>query len=104
MIVEYVRYQIEPARAAEFLAAYHQAAVSLVASPHCHGYELTQCTEEPESFVLRILWDSLEGHMQGFRKSEEFKPFFAAVKPFYGAIQEMHHYQLTELQWQRAAG
>jgi quinol monooxygenase YgiN len=101
MIVEYIRYTIEPARSEAFLAAYQVASASLQASPHCLAYELTQCTEAPESFVLRIEWDSAEGHLQGFRKSAEFRPFFAAIQPYVKDIAEMRHYQQTALRWSR---
>jgi quinol monooxygenase YgiN len=101
MIVEYIRYSIEPSRAKDFLSAYEAAAKSMKDSPHCLGYELTQCTEARESFILRILWDSAEGHLKGFRTSPEFKPFFAAVAPFGKDIQEMRHYELTTLRWSR---
>jgi quinol monooxygenase YgiN len=46
------------------------------------------------------MWDSEEGHMQGFRKSEQFKPFFAAVQPFIKSIEEMRHYE-PMLRWSR---
>jgi len=101
MIVEYVRYTIDPSRAEDFMAAYETAAASLKESPHCFGYELTRCTEARESFVLRILWDSEEGHVRGFRASPQFRPFFAAVQPFVRDIQEMRHYELTPLRWAR---
>ncbi len=101
MIVEYVRYTVEPARAKSFLDAYQAAGESLKKSPHCVGYELSQCTEAPESFILRILWDSAEGHLNGFRKSPEFQPFFAAISPFIKDIQEMRHYERTALRWSR---
>ncbi len=101
MIVEYVRYRIAPERAEDFLTAYESAAKSLKDSPHCLGYELAQCTEARECFTLRILWDSAEGHMQGFRKSEPFKPFFAAIQPYVGNIEEMRHYEVTTVSWMR---
>ena len=101
MIVEYIRYRIGPARERDFLGAYEAAAASLRASPHCLGYELSRCTEAHESYTLRILWDSAEGHLQGFRKSEEFKPFLAAVQPFLKDIEEMRHYEQTSLCWAR---
>jgi quinol monooxygenase YgiN len=44
---------------------------------------------------LRIEWDSIDGHMQGFRKSEGFRSFFAAIKPYLDRIEEMRHYKLT---------
>lgn len=101
MIVEYVRYKIQPAQAAAYEAAYEVASASMRASPHCLGYELSQCTDAKEHYILRILWDSHEGHLKGFRASEEFKPFFAAVKPFTTGIEEMRHYDLTSLRWSR---
>ena len=101
MIVEYIRYGIDAARATEFLAAYETASKSLRESKHCLGYELSQCTEARESFTLRILWDSEEGHIKGFRTSPQFKPFLAAVQPFVKDIAEMRHYELTALHWAR---
>jgi len=102
MTVEYIRYIIEPSRAEAFVAAYTTAAVSLRESPHCQGYELTRCTEATESYVLRIVWDSEQGHLQGFRKSPQFKTFLAAIQPFVRDIEEMRHYEPTALHWSRS--
>lgn len=101
MIVEYIRYTIEQARAHDFVAAYATASQSLQRSSHCLGYELTQCTEAPESFMLRILWDSHEGHMKGFRQGPEFRAFFSAIQPFVKDIAEMRHYARTDIAWTR---
>ena len=101
MIVEYIRYTVEALRATEFLVAYETAAKSLRESAHCLGYELSQCTEARESFILRIQWDSAEGHLKGFRTSAEFKPFLAAIQPFIKDIAEMRHYEVLPIQWTR---
>jgi quinol monooxygenase YgiN len=91
MIVEYIRYKIPEARRQEFEAAYDKAQASLNASSHCLAYEVTHGIEEPDNYVVRIEWDSEEGHMKGFRTSPEFQPFLAAVRPFFNDIQEMKH-------------
>lgn len=101
MIVEYVRYNVDSSQAGEFFAAYELASASMRASPHCLGYELSRCTEAKDHYVLRIVWDSHEGHLEGFRKSAEFKPFFAAVQPYTKNIDEMRHYDVTSLRWSR---
>ena len=101
MIVEYIRYTIEAARARQFLSAYETAANSLRESSHCLGYELSQCTEARESFILRIQWDSEEGHLKGFRASAEFKPFLTAIQPFIKDIAEMRHYEVLPINWSR---
>ncbi len=59
------------------------------------SYELARCHEEPERYVLRIAWTSIDDHLHGFRKSAEFKPFLAAIKPYIYEIEEMRHYNVT---------
>lgn len=94
MIVEYIRYAVPSERTGEFEAAYDRAGRVLQASPHCLRFEVALGVEEPEHFVVRIEWDSVEGHERDFRDSPQFAEFFAAVKPFFGDIQEMKHYEV----------
>jgi heme-degrading monooxygenase HmoA len=95
MIVEYIRYKIEPSRADEFTDAYRRAGALLDASPHCERWEAARCVDEPDKQIVRIEWDSVEGHLQGFRQSADFKPFLDATGPFFNDIEEMTHYQVT---------
>ena len=95
MIVEYIRYRIEQADAADFEAAYQRAAVPLAAAPQCVDFELSRCVDEPEWYVLRITWTSAEDHMRGFRGGEHFGAFFAEIKPYLQSVEEMRHYRRT---------
>jgi heme-degrading monooxygenase HmoA len=104
MIVEYIRYNLSKhasglheETSGGFEAAYRAASASLDASPHCLGYELTRCVEEQDRYILRIEWDSLEGHLTGFRRAPEFASFLEAIKPYIGQIEEMQHYRLTSV-------
>ena len=69
-------------------------------SPNCLAYELARCHEEPERYVLRIHWDSLEGHLQGFRKSPGFRDFLASIRGYIDDIEEMQHYVATDVRSQ----
>jgi quinol monooxygenase YgiN len=104
MIVEYIRYAIKTHATdshedtfGAFEAAYRKAAAALDASPHCLGYELSRCVEEPWRYTLRIEWDSIDGHLLGFRRSAEFRPFLDAIKAFIPEIEEMQHYMVTAI-------
>ena len=97
MIIEYIRYNINAARQEGFITAYSKASEQLDNSEHCLGYELTQCEEEPTSFILRIKWTSTENHLNGFRKSKDFMAFLNHVRPFFNDIAEMNHYGLTKV-------
>ena len=98
MIVEYIRYRVPSERCAEFERAYASAGEPLLASPHCLAYELTRCTEDPTRYILRIEWDSAEGHLKGFRGSANFRAFFRHIQPFVSHIEEMRHYESVGVQ------
>ncbi len=95
MVVEYIRYSVDDPRAEAFEQAYRKAGDSLAASEHCQRYEVSRCSEDPTQHVVRIEWDSEEGHLSGFRQSPEFRSFFDAVGPFVNDIEEMRHYNVT---------
>lgn len=95
MIVEYLRYHIDEDRRQAFEDGYMKAQVALQSSPHCLGWELSRCAEEATQYILRIEWDSADGHLQGFRRGPDFPTFFASIRPFVNDIQEMRHYELT---------
>jgi quinol monooxygenase YgiN len=95
MVVEYIRYNIDDERSEAFEQAYRQASEALDASEHCERYEVSRCSEEPSAHVVRIEWDSQEGHIAGFRQSPEFRRFFQAIGPFVNDIEEMRHYEVT---------
>src|SRR5262245_21573862 len=97
MVIEYIRYKVSENRQEEFIQAYQNASKQLLESEFCLGYELTHCQEEPDHFIMRIEWSSTEDHLNGFRQSPEFREFFNHVKPFFNNIEEMHHYNLTEV-------
>lgn len=93
MVIEYIRYQVSSGQHESFLAAYRSAADELRASEYCIGYEISQGVEEPDNFMVRIEWTSLEAHEKGFRSSPSFASFFAKVKPYFANIREMKHYR-----------
>ena len=97
MIVEYIRYTIPEEGRDAFVDAYERAATALAASPHCLKYELSACDEDPSQYVLRIEWDSSEGHLGGFRRSEHFRAFLPHIQPYIKAIAEMRHYTPTRV-------
>jgi quinol monooxygenase YgiN len=95
MVIEYIRYRIADDRRDEFERAYAAADKPLAASSHCLAREVGRGVEEPDSYIVRLEWDSVEGHEQGFRSSPEFREFFACVQPFVDDIQEMRHYEVV---------
>lgn len=98
MIIEYIRYKVTVDQRSAFVESYKNASAQLDASEFCLSYEISECEEEAGLFVVRIEWTSADEHITGFRKSSLFPEFFSHVKPFFQNIQEMRHYNLTEIQ------
>ena len=99
--VEIIRYAIPEEQQTTFENAYTEAGHILRDSPYCLGYELIKGVDEPPNYLLTIYWTSVPDHLNGFRKSAAFGQFFNLVKPFYAQIQEMKHYEKTNLFWQK---
>ncbi len=97
MVVEYIRYRVPAERHDEFEHAWSHARTALDEAPQCLAYEVSHGVEEPDNYVIRIEWTSLEEHVHGFRGSALFGPFFEACKPFFSQIEEMKHYERTEI-------
>jgi hemoglobin len=97
VIVDYIRSTIAADRRDAFEGAYERGVAALAPSPHCLAYALAHCAEAPEHSILRIAWDSLAGHLQGFRARPAFGACFAAVRPFVDDIGEMRHYAVTPI-------
>lgn len=97
--VELIRYTIPENQWTAFENAYAQAGKLLSKSKYCLYYTINKGSEEPNHYVVIIHWTSEEDHLNGFRKSADFAPFLALVRPYYNQIQEMKHY--TEIAaWQ----
>ncbi len=99
--VEIIRYNIPADQRAKFEEAYSDAGSLLKESPYCLGYEIIHGVDEPQHYIVRIHWTSVDDHLTGFRKSKEFASFFNLVKSFYNSIQEMKHYEMTAISWSR---
>ena len=88
----------------QFETDYGRAAEYLEASPHCLGYTLAHSGKEKNRYLMLIEWDSATGHLQGFRQSPDFGKFFALVKPYFNQIEEMEHYEKTNVEGKKLTG
>lgn len=99
--MEVIRYNIPQDKHKNFEEAYNEAGKYLQASKFCLGYQMLHGDEEPDNYIILIRWTSTKEHLEGFRKSAEFMPFFNLVKAFYSNIEEMKHYSLKSNSWSR---
>lgn len=97
--VEIIRYNILASQHDSFEKAYTNAGELLKQSSYCLGFEIIHGEDEPDHYIVIIKWTSKDDHLNSFRKSKNFMPFFNIIKPFYNSIEEMKHYILTTISW-----
>jgi len=96
MILELVDIRIQPGQQAAFDEAI-QRAISTVASKAkgFQGFKVNKGIENPERYLLQILWDTLENHMVDFRGSPAFTEWRAIVGPFFAVPPVVEHFDLV---------
>ena len=98
MVIEVIRYTIQPGEEAAFEDAYRQAALLLEASGHCLGFTLTRATRERNRYLMSVYWDAPDGHLIGFRQSNSFKQYEELLQPYAAMVDESGHYRKTGIE------
>lgn len=93
MIIEIATITTAQGKEQAFIDGFGKAQGYLSQCQHCLRYQLTRCIEQPGRFILRIEWDSLEGHTEKFRGSPEYAQFRELLYPHYAAPPEILHYE-----------
>lgn len=56
-------------------------------------HELQKCIEKENKYVLIIRWNTIEDHIEGFRKSDAYKEWKRLLHHFYEPFPVVEHYQ-----------
>lgn len=91
VILEHAVLPVRASAEAEFEAAFSQAR-SLISQPGCRSLSLSQSIESPNSYLLLVGWDNLEGHTEGFRASAEYQAWKRLLHHFYEPFPTVEHF------------
>ena len=91
-IQEIALLDVIPGQEADFLRAFEQAQRFLERARGYQSHTLSRCIEQPARFLLSVWWDSVESHEVGFRQSEGYQGWKAALHHFYDPFQKVEHY------------
>ncbi|HEV2633821.1 MAG TPA: antibiotic biosynthesis monooxygenase [Actinocrinis sp.] len=93
MVIEHAVFTVAPGDEAAFEEAFAVGHRSIAASPGYLWGRLIKQIETPGTFLLLVGWETLEHHTVGFRSSELFTAWRAAVGPFFAAPPVVEHYE-----------
>jgi heme-degrading monooxygenase HmoA len=92
MIVEHAILQVRHGQGAAFEAAMAQARPLVAAQPGFQSIEVRKSDDDPELYLLLIIWDRIESHRDGFRRSPEYQQWRTLLHPFYDPMPVVHYY------------
>jgi heme-degrading monooxygenase HmoA len=96
MIFESAVFHIKKGKEQEFEAAFKEA-VSLIASVDGYiSHTLNKSMEDESSYMVIVVWDSVESHMEGFVQSELFEQWKEKMDPFFEPNIWMNHFQTVQ--------
>lgn len=95
MILEIADIRIKPGQQAAFDEAIQRAITTVMSRVKgAHDHTVHKCIENPERYVLQIIWDTLEDHTVGFRESPLFAEWRAIIGPFFASPPLVEHFNL----------
>ena len=92
MILETVILDVKPGEEAAFETAFEAAKSIIAASPGFAGLRLLRCLETVPRYLLLVEWATLEDHTVGFRGSDAYQQWRAALHHFYDPFPTVEHY------------
>ncbi len=93
MITEHAVLDVRTGSEAEFLDAMETAKRIIAASPGFVSLRVEHCVERPSRFLLLVEWERLEDHVEGFRGSEAYQGWRAALHHFYDPFPVVEHFE-----------
>ena len=92
MFIEHAELTVPAERAEAFQAAFEEGRKVIAQAPGFQWAELWQGVERPGTHLLLVGWETVEAHTVGFRGSELFTRWRAAVGPYFSAPPAVEHY------------
>jgi heme-degrading monooxygenase HmoA len=93
VITEHAVLEVLSGREVEFMAAMEGAKSLIAASPGFVSLRVERCLERPSCFLLLVEWESLQDHTEGFRGSQAYDQWRAALHHFYDPFPVVEHFE-----------
>lgn len=91
MVLEVANIDVIAGHETAFAEAY-RGARHLLLEAGAHSAQMTQGIESPQRFVLLVQWDSVQAHEDGFRQTERFGQWRAAIGPHFANPPLVEHF------------
>jgi heme-degrading monooxygenase HmoA len=92
VIVEHAVLKLKAGQSAAFEQSIARARALIAASPGFQTIEVRPAAEEPDRYLLRVVWTDVAAHRDGFRKSEAYQEWRQLLHHFYEPMPVIEYY------------
>lgn len=95
MVIEQALFHIIEGQQSAFEKKFYELSDIFRNAQGCEKFKLIRGIENNQQYILQIHWTDLKANTDVFMKTEEFKHWFKALKPFLAQKIEMQHFENT---------
>ncbi|UOH18366.1 antibiotic biosynthesis monooxygenase [Acinetobacter sp. NyZ410] len=95
MVIEQALFHIVDCQQMAFEKKFYELSDTFRNAQGCEKFKLIRGIEDNQKYILQIHWIDLKTHTDVFMKTDEFKQWFTAMKPFLASKIEMQHFENT---------
>ena len=93
MITEVAILYIKKNESSLFEDAFAKAEIIIGSMKGYIEHELLKCIEETDKYLLIVKWQTIEDHVEGFRKNEKYEEWKKLLHHFYNPFPVVEHYK-----------
>lgn len=90
--LEAVILPVRPGQERDFEQAFAGAVPIISRQKGFRDLRLTRCVERPNEYLLQVQWEQLTDHTVGFRESDDYQLWRAALHHFYDPVPTVDHF------------
>lgn len=95
MILEAAVINIKEGTKDQFEKSFQEAQLVIGQANGYLSHQLQNCLENKNKYLLLVKWQTLEDHMEGFRKSDLFHQWRSIIGPYFETPPAVEHYELV---------
>jgi heme-degrading monooxygenase HmoA len=93
MVLEVATLKVKEGLTEEFEESFARATFIIASMKGYLTHQLKKCIEIETQYILLVYWETLEDHVDGFRKSSEYQYWKELLHHYYEPIPEVLHYK-----------
>ena len=93
MVLEVAVLDVIPDHVDRFEADFKKAQDKISSMKGYRSHRLSRCVEVPCRYLLLVEWDTMEDHVEGFRKSAVYQEWKALLHHHYDPFPDVEHYE-----------